>query len=225
MRTEAEIQSALWNQSDNSVHGKECCSCGLIKIDGEFRRDSSYADGRRNQCYACESSPRLSTNEHAYRLREANYSSEATRAQRWGKDQLDCIDEEARAGRYRHSSELLLFMNKHVPNLYFTDGNFIGDLSIFRTYGQPQPELEGRTFKYLFYMPLGWMREYSIYEFDNRDIPIREKERGWRTITSRFIKAKLVTEEVVNKYFGEPHGEGSTHYRRQLYRWRNQISD
>lgn len=130
MRTEAEIQAALWDQSNNSVHGKECCSCGLIKVDGEFRRDSSYADGRRNQCYACETAPRLSTNEHAYRLREANYSSEATRAQRWGKDQLDCLDEEARAGRYRHSSELLQFINKNIKNLYFTDGNFIGDLSV-----------------------------------------------------------------------------------------------
>src|SRR5271155_2080371 len=219
------VPTAVLDQTNTSIHWKECFSCFNVKPYGQFRRDSTFREGVRNQCFECESTPRLSTLEHTYRLKENTYSSDAVRAQRWGKDQLDCIDDDARAGRYRHHSELYSFLKTNIPSLWFMDGNFIGDVSIFRTYGCPQPRLatalcpEGRDFEYLFYMPLSWSREYSTYEFDARDIPVREKERGWRTILMRFIKLGLVTENVVNEYFGYPHGEGSIHYQRQLWRW------
>lgn len=226
-----EVPTAVLDQSNNSIHWKECFSCFNIKPYGQFRTDSTFREGVRNQCFECESTPKLSTIEHTYRLKEKTYSSAAVRAQRWGKDQLDCINEEARSGRYRHSSEIITWLKEVVPSLWFMDGNFIGDVSIFRTYGVPQPRLaniscpEGRDFEYLFYMPLGWLREYSTYLFDARDIPVREKERGYRTIFLRFIKLGLVTEQQVNERFGEPTGEGSIHYCRQLWRWRNKTSD
>jgi hypothetical protein len=219
------VPTEVLDQRNTRLHWKECCSCFNVKPFGQFRTDSSFREGVRDQCYECESTPRLSTIEHTHRLRENTYSSEAVRAQRWGKDQLDCIDEEARQGRYRYSSEIYGFLKDEIPSLYFTDGNFIGDVSIYRTYGCPQPQLEGRTFQYLFYMPLGWMREYSIYEFDHRDVPVREKERGWRTVLLRFIKTRLLSESRVNNTFGEPYGPGSIHYQRQLWRWRNNKSD
>lgn len=221
MRTEEQIQAALWDQTNSSVHGKECISCNKILLATQYRRDSSYKEGIRDQCYQCETAPRLSTSEHVHRLRESSYSSEAVRAQRWGKEQLDFIDEEARMGRWRHSSEIISFLKTNIPDLFLLDGNFIGDISIYRTYGTPQPKLDNRTFEYLFYMPIGWMPEHSLIEFDNRDIPVREKSRGWRTVLLRFIKLGLVTESKVREYFGDTFGPGSVNWHRQLYLHRN----
>lgn len=213
-----DLAKAL-DQTNTSIHWKECLSCGRVRPYGQFRRDSSYREGVRDQCYECETSPRLSTEEHTYRLSEMNYS--AARSQRWGKEQLDFIDEKARKGRYRHHSEIIRFLQNNVRDLYFMPGNFLGDISIFRTYGRPQPKLDGRTFEYLFYIPEGYLPEHSLIEFDHRDVPIREKERGWRTPLLRFIKLGLLTEQQVEDEFGGAYGPGAVNWHRQLYQHRN----
>jgi hypothetical protein len=218
MLTEEQIQSALWDQTNDSVRGKECISCGLIQVSSKFRKDSSFKDGIRDQCYTCETSPRLSTSEHVHRLREANYG--AARSQRWGLAQLDFINDEARMGRWRHHADLVLFLRK-IPNLFLMDGNFINDVSVFRTYGQPQPHLNNNSFEYIMYFPLGWSPEHSLMEFDNRDVPVRERQRGYRTVVLRLLKAGLTTEEKITEHFGEALGEGAANWRRQLFVHRN----
>ena len=127
----------------------------------------------------------------------------------------------ARTGRRMHHSELILRLRKLLPGLLIMDGNFAGELAMFRTFGQPQPRLEGRSFEYLGFMPTGVMPEYSIYHFDARNVPDREEQRGWRTVLLKFVNNGMLTEEQVNRYFGEPTGIGSTVYRRQLWKYRN----
>src|SRR5258707_11711544 len=82
------VSTAMLDQTNHSVHGKECLSCWRIKDFKEFRRDASYREGVRDQCVECESAPRYSTEEHTLRLREKNYQSWAVKAQRWS-DQDD----------------------------------------------------------------------------------------------------------------------------------------
>ncbi len=189
-----------------------------------FKKDTSYRDGRRDQCEDCVAAPRLSTEEHTYRLREDNLSSEAVKKQRWA-NQLDYMNDEARLGKRMHSSEFLLRLRKLIgwDKIFLTDGNFLGDIAVYRISGVPRPDFDGSpaTFKYLWYLPTGWMTEYSVYEFNERLIPVREIQRGWRTPLLRLIKQDLLTENQVNWEFGTAEGEASVVYRRELYKKRN----
>ena len=201
--------------------GKECIGCLRVLAYGFYKRDASYRDGHRDLCLSCESAPRLSTDEHTHRLREMNESSEAVRRQQW-EHQEDYQNDAARIGRPMHHSDLIAKLTRLVPSLYITEGNIKGDLAVFRVYPQPQPRLEGRSFEYLFYMPIGLMPEFSIYEFNERNIPVREKMRGWRTVLLRLIKSKLLTEDQCHEAFGRAEGPGAIVYLRKLYEFRNQ---
>lgn len=220
------------DQTDWSVYHKQCESCQSIKPFGQFRRDSSYKEGVRNQCLSCESVPRLNMTEHVSRAREMNFNNEQTKAQRWGKDQLDFMDDRPRMVGYMHHSDFLRKLNSIAKyQLYIRDGNFVGDLVIYKvwekfvvkeqniyseTFNPNEP-----TFEYICYLPMGYSPEFSIIYFDDRAIPIRESQRGWRTVLLRLINSKIVTEEDVNKVFGRARGVGAVAYNRQLYRWRN----
>lgn len=200
--------------------GKECCGCMRILPYIHFNRDSSYRDGRKDLCVTCESVPRLSTAEHTARLREQTNSSHGVGRQRLDH-QEDYKDDSARVGRRLHHSDFLGVVKKLVPSLYVTDGNIQGELALFRTYPCGQPRLNGRDFEYLFYCPTGYLPEFSLYDFDDRDIPIRERERGWRTVLLRLIKSGLLSEEIVDHVFGKAVGPGSNVYNRKLYEFRN----
>lgn len=201
--------------------GKECIGCVRILPYAYFDRDSSYRDGRKDLCTDCASAPRLSTEEHTARLRETNNNSEAVKRQRW-EHQDDYRDDRARVGRVRPSGEFLSKIKALVPELYITDGRIIGDVAIFRTYPKPQERLGGRDFEYLFYCPTGLLPEYSLYEFETtRDIPVREKLRGWRTVLLRLIKSGLLTEGQCDREFGVALGPASHVWYRRLYEHRN----
>lgn len=210
------IDDAVVNSPE--LLGKECCGCMRILAYNFFQRDSTFRDGRADLCDLCANAPRLSTSEHLCDQREKNYNAVA--AQRW-QHQEDYRNDSARIGRRMQCSDFVFVLHELVPNLYITDGRIAGDLAVFRTYGQPQPRLDGRDFEYLFYIPTGLLPEYSLYEFNERDIPVREKQRGWRTVLLRLIKSGLLTEETCNRVFGEAHGEAATVYLRHLHNFRN----
>lgn len=206
----------------NELLGKECIGCVRILPYAFFDRDSTYRDGRRDLCTTCQRAPRLSTEEHTARLRETNNSSEAVKRQRWDH-QDDYRDDRSRVGRVVASGDFLAKIKQMVPQLYITDGRIIGDVAIFRTYPCPQPHLDGRDFEYLFYCPTGLLTEYSLYEFETaRDIPVREKLRGWRTVLLRLIRSGLLTEEQCDREFGRALGPASAVWYRRLYEYRNQ---
>lgn len=222
--------TAVFDQTNHSVMWKQCLSCTRVKPYGQFRRDASYREGVRNQCIECEAAPRLSTEEHTYRLRESNFDAAAS--QRWGKDQLDFMDEDPRInGRYMHHSDFLSKLrNINKSQLYIRDGNFVGDLAIYKVWNRFEYENgnfysrydpDKPTFQYICYLPLGYSPEYSIIEFDERAVPIREAQRGYRTVLLRLIKAGIVTEKDVLETFGDARGPAAIPFKRDLYRWRN----
>lgn len=204
--------------------GKECRGCARILEYSFFERDHSYRDGRRDLCVSCASVPRLSVEEHTLRLREKNLRSEALKRQR-PAHQEDYKNEEARRGRLLHHSELLCRLQRLVPDLYVMDGNIVGDLAVFRVYPGPQKRLGERDFEYLFYMPTGWLTEFDLNEFDNRDVLVRAKQRGWRTVLLRLIRTGMLTHEQCDREFGQALGPASTLWYRTLWEWRNHKRD
>lgn len=200
--------------------GKECLTCYRVLAYKFYNKDSSYRDGHRDQCSECERQPRLSTSEHTARLEEMNFNSEATKKQRWD-NQLDYMDDDARQGRWMHHGEFISKLKNMTGDLYIIDGGIVGDLAVYRVYDRPQPQLEGRNFEYLFYIPTGWMPEASLIEFNERAVPVRERKRGWRTPLLRLIKARIITEEQAEREFGKPTPGADIVYNRELFRFRN----
>lgn len=215
-----EIDDAVMNSPE--LLGKECCGCYRVLAFRYYQKDSSIRDGYKDVCNVCLSTPRLSTSEHVHRQREINHR--AANSQRW-EHQEELYNDDARIGRALYSSDFVTVIKQMIPNLYVTQGRIIGNLAAFKTYGQPQPRLDGRTFEYLFYIPTGLLPEFSLYEFDNRDVPIREKQRGWRTVLLRLIKSEMVTEQYAHQVFGAPSGEAASRYLRTLYDFRNSQPD
>ena len=229
MSTESEIiksggepiATSILNQADTRVHWKQCVTCRNVKDPKKFQVDTSAKDGRRPQCDDCAAVPRLSTEEHVDRLWELNYYHAGTQAQRW-PHMMDYANEAARlSGKWKHYKTFVYELRQVMKNLFIREGGLANHLAVYQIFGQPQPRLDGRTFKYLWGLRMGWMPEYSTYKFTDRDIPVKEKERGWRTPLMRLIVDGLLSEERCNKFFGEARGSASTVYRRTLYGWRN----
>jgi len=202
--------------TSSDLNSRECQCCFRIQALDRFRKDSSNRDGRTERCTECESAPWMSIDENTEMLRELNYNSEALKRQRppW-IDSMKCD-----IGRIGRVMDSLVFLNKLktlVPGLYWMAGNFKGDFSVYIR--DPREE---SGMKYLWYVPQGTMPEFSLHEFDSRDVPIKEKMRGWRTPLLRCILSDMITEKQANDTFGFPtEGLASQVYRVKLHAHRN----
>ena len=205
----------------DDILGAECASCARLLTfkGGFFPKKSTYKSGYGPQCFHCLKQPLLSIKEHTSRLAEMNFNSEGTRRQRH-VDQEDL--KYARGGRALDCS---LFLQKllHVyPGLYVTQGGIVGDLALYATSGINKPEWSGQSFKYVGFVTLGTMPEYSTYEFDtNRDILLRVKTVGWRSVLLRFVENNILTEEQCAAEFGPPSGGVNSLWYKKLHNHRN----
>lgn len=78
-----------------------------------------------------------------------------------------------------------------------------------------------RTAQYLTYLQWPQGPEWSLMRFDSFDVPTVEKYRGWRTALLKMIIEGVLTEEEVNRAFGEPPvNEASELYFMQLEDYR-----
>ena len=204
--------------ASNEILGQECLGCRRLLTWKFFDRNSSYKTGYEPMCPKCRATPVMSIEEHTARLQEMNYNSEGTRRQRH-RDQ-----DEMRGDRPGRPMDCSLFLQKlhHVcPNLFVTQGGVVGDLALYVTSEVARTEWNGQSFRYLGFVTLGVMPEYSKYEFDSRDILLRESERGWRSVLLRFIQNKILTEEQCNNEFGHPSGGMNSLWYKNLHRFRN----
>jgi len=200
--------------------GRECCCCFRILPSNRFRRDSSTKDGRAIRCIACESTPSLSIDENTAMMRERNNNSDALKKLRpVYMDSLRC--EIARIGKVMWAHEFLEKLQKLLPGLRWIPGKIEGDISVYIM--DTHPEFQPLGYRYLWYVESGIMPEFSLYEFDERDFPIKEKKRGWRTPLLRCILAGMISQADAESMFGRPpENLASEVWYRRLYAYRNQ---
>ena len=204
--------------ADPELRGKECQGCRRLLTYSFYDKNSSYKDGYEPLCPLCRKSPKLSIAEHTARMREMNYNSEGTRRQRH-PDQDFFYDK--RPGKYLDCSVFLQKLLHVYPQLYVTEGGVKGDLALYATSGVSKPEWSGASFKYLGYVTLGIMPEYSEYEFNERDVLQRCTQMGWRSVLLRFIQGGVLTEEQCNAEFGPPSGGVNSLWYKKLHDFRN----
>jgi hypothetical protein len=76
--------------------------------------------------------------------------------------------------------------------------------------------------RYICYLQIPAMYEWSVLRLDRHNIPIGEKFRGWRTVLMELIKKEILTEYQAHKIFGHPAGNKVfNRYRRTLWELRN----
>jgi hypothetical protein len=205
--------------ASDDLQGMECCSCFRLLRYKFFPKNPAYKSGYDPQCWKCKETSVASMEEHAARLREENMNSEGTRRQRH-PDQ-----EEFRKNRVGRPMDCSVFLGKllHLyPGLYVTQGGIKGDLALYATSGVNKPEWGGQSFKYIGYVTPGTMPEYSSYEFnEERDILLRVKDIGWRSVLLRFVENNILSEAQCNQEFGPPSGGVNSLWYKKLYQRRN----
>lgn len=76
--------------------------------------------------------------------------------------------------------------------------------------------------KYVTYLQIPCMYEWSILRLDKHNLPNGEDYRGWRTVVSQLILKEILTEQEAHRIFGRPtDGVVSRRYRRTLHDFRN----
>jgi hypothetical protein len=112
------------------------------------------------------------------------------------------------------------------PGLYVTQGGVtvngqVVDLALYATSGVNKPEFGGNSFKYMGYITLGVLPEYSEYEYDRRDVLLRCSQIGWRSVLLRFVENNILTEDQCLKEFGPPSGGVNSLWYKKLHNHRN----
>lgn len=201
--------------------GHECDACRRVLRFKFYERDTSYTSGHKPVCISCQQEPRLSMEEHVFRLRAKNFNSEAVKKQRH-EDQEEFRLLEARRGRTLHASDLILKIHKLVPSLFITEGGIVNHLAMYLVADEPQSKWGGKNFKYFGGLEYAVLPEYDVWSFDEKiDVGIRVEETGWRNILLRFIREGLITEDQCHKSFGRPSGRGADTWNKKLWNTRN----
>jgi hypothetical protein len=80
-----------------------------------------------------------------------------------------------------------------------------------------------RTIRYISHLQYPYGPEWSLVRFNEYDVPVGERYRGWRTALLKMIMEGVLTEEEVDRAFGPvTQDDVSALYREQLAAWREE---
>jgi hypothetical protein len=78
--------------------------------------------------------------------------------------------------------------------------------------------------KYIAYIQIPAMYEWSVLKLDKHNLPAGESFRGWRTVVAQLILKEILTEAKAHEIYGRPaEGTVSKMYRHTLFNFRNGI--
>jgi hypothetical protein len=84
------------------------------------------------------------------------------------------------------------------------------------------PPGQDQKARYICYLQVPAMYEWSVLRLDAHGIPNGEDFRGWRTVLVQLIEKDILTEEEAHKIFGQPSlSPVFARYRRNLWEHRN----
>lgn len=84
------------------------------------------------------------------------------------------------------------------------------------------PPTRTNKLRYVCYLDVPFMWEWSVLKLDNHGIPSGEESRGWRTVAVQLVEKEIITEQQCHKIFGVPSpNQVSARYFRSLWEKRN----
>ncbi len=198
----------------------------LKDYDDEFRYADEIEPNLARIMEAIENGPRVSgttqMKEEAYRQHEMNV---AMRAESRFPNQEEL--KQRRTGRIIHMNEFLLKLKDAGLNVWY--GNYEGMPGTTGMYSGHEGYLTEKCLEhgrnkphYIGFVQIPFMQEFEELNFDQYNVPLGPKRRGWRTIGLRLIEQKFITEQKFHEIFGEPpSGIVSRRYREYLQYLRN----
>jgi hypothetical protein len=85
------------------------------------------------------------------------------------------------------------------------------------------PPTNHKKLRYVCYLDVPLMWEWSVLHLDEHKIPCGEKSRGWRTVAQQLVEKDIITEAQCHKIFGVPSPNViSARYFRSLWEKRHQ---
>jgi hypothetical protein len=84
------------------------------------------------------------------------------------------------------------------------------------------PPTRTTKLRYVCYLQVPAMYEWSVLRLDSHGIPNGEEFRGWRTVAIQLVEKEIITEEQCHRIFGIPSPNAiSARYFRSLWEKRN----
>ena len=112
-----------------------------------------------------------------------------------------------RTGHIFHMNEFLRLLRNAGLNAWYTDkGGMERTLGLFVTHENHYPTCSHKRGEphYVGFVQVPLMQEFEELFFDQYNIPLGSKRRGWRTVLLRMIEQRLITEDKVREIFGVP---------------------
>jgi hypothetical protein len=133
------------------------------------------------------------------------------------EDQEDLKNEAARKVNPMSVDDFLLKLRRNGIKCFTVYNGLQGTVGLWCL-----PPKQNARARYVCYMQVPAMYEWSVLRVDRHNVPIGEKFRGWRTVLCELIKKEILTEYQAHKIFGLP-SENKTfsRYRRTLWELRN----
>lgn len=132
-------------------------------------------------------------------------------------DQEILTDDKARMVNILTTLEFYKRLKDNGVRCFTVDNNWPGTCALWCV---PRYQNE---FKYIAYMQLPCMYEFSVLDLDKHGLSAGESYRGWRTVLAQLILKEVLTEEQAHKIYGYPSGAASVLYQRTLKNFRDGI--
>jgi hypothetical protein len=186
-------------QKDDFWNEKNDIPIELAKEVAEYEAGGRYVDSGQQ------------SKEEYHRLHEDNVA--ARKAYRWPKqEELKA----KRIGKIMHMNSLIIKLKMAGIKAWYNNagvGGMLG-LNVEHTGHFPECKHERGEVHYVGAVQVPYMQEFEELYFDQYDVPLGPKRRGWRTILLYLIEQRIITARKADEIFGEPpSGAVSRRYR------------
>jgi len=129
------------------------------------------------------------------------------------EDQEILIDRKSRMVNPKRTRDFLKTLRDNGVKCFTIDCGLPGTVGLWCAVATDH----GLDAKYICFVQIPAMFEWSVLRLDAHSLPAGEAYRGWRTVLLRLIEEDVITEQEAHKIFGKPiEGIVSRRYRRNL---------
>ncbi len=113
--------------------------------------------------------------------------------------------------------DFVVKLNKHGIKTALTDSGMKGTVGLWCVVPNQEQKL-----RYVCYLQVPAMYEWSVLRLDSHGIPSGEQYRGWRTVAVQLVEKEIITEQQCHQIFGAPAANKiSARYYRSLWEKRH----
>jgi hypothetical protein len=147
---------------------------------------------------------------------EKEISNKMAAQYKWD-DQEQLTNEVARKVNPMSTRDFMKKLQANGIKAVVMDNGLKGTVGLWAT-----PPNRTNKLRYVCYLQVPAMYEWSVLRLDNHGIPSGEAFRGWRTVAIQLVEKEIITEQQCHKIFGVPSPNViSARYFRSLWEKRN----